>query len=139
MKLTAKNITLENVKKSKYWDLIAILIWNHYSEERYQDNSCIEIEETYYGKGNGVSSWGACWDNPEYKDERFERTLDSVIIIFKRDDYITYIYIHTDGNIKCFGEYTDKEKSRPPYYSGGQRSLDITNWMLDNGFIEIVK
>lgn len=41
--LKPKNITLERVKQSKYWDLIGIMIWNHYSEFRYQRESMIEI------------------------------------------------------------------------------------------------
>ena len=47
MKLIPKNINLESIKKSKYWDLIAILVWNHYSEKQYQDESMIEFEENY--------------------------------------------------------------------------------------------
>lgn len=50
MKLVAQNITLENVKNSDYWNLIAILVWDHYSEKEEQDESKIKIEESWFGK-----------------------------------------------------------------------------------------
>jgi hypothetical protein len=58
MKLRPKNITLENVRKSNYWDLIASLVWNHYSEKEFQDESRIEITENWYGKGNDGDKYG---------------------------------------------------------------------------------
>ena len=139
MKLVGKNITLENVKESKYWDLIAILVWNHYSEERYQDNSCIEIKEQWCGISNIGSLHSNLWNNPDFKEDGFIRTLNYIEIKFKRSDYITYININTDGNIHCFGFYTDKKNEKTPNYHNAQRNLDITNWMLDNGFIEIIE
>jgi len=141
MKLVGKNITLENVKKSNYWDLISILVWNHYSEKKYQDESCIEIKESWYGKGEqGSSSHTIQWDNPLYSDEKFIRTLGQIVIVFKRSDYVTYIYIDLGGNVHCFGQYlNNKEEFKVPNYDGIQRNLDITNWMISNGFIEIIE
>ena len=67
MKLQAKNINLESIKKSNYWDLIAILVWNHYSEKSYQDESMIRIEENYYGYSENVTSHNIKWNNPNYR------------------------------------------------------------------------
>jgi len=46
VKLIPQDITLEKIKQPNYWDLMAIIIWNHYSEEKYQDESKIKIEES---------------------------------------------------------------------------------------------
>lgn len=139
MKLIPQNITLENVKKSDYWNLIAILIWNHYSEKKYQDDSSIKIEEDWYGKCNSGGNYSIYWNDPNHFEEGYIRTLDSIKITFKRSDYITYIYIHCDGNINIFGLYSDKSKESSPYFQGSQRNLDITNWMIKNNFINISK
>jgi len=69
MKLIPQNITLENVKKSDYWNLISILVWNHYSEEKYQDDSKIEIKEDWYGKCNSGGSYSSYWDDPSHSKE----------------------------------------------------------------------
>lgn len=138
MKLVAKNITLENVKKSKYWDLISILVWNHYSEEKYQDESAIEITENWYGKFSGGSSHSDKWNSPDYCEEGCVRTLGSIVITFTRSDYVTYIYIHVNGDISCFGQYVSAEKeSKSPHYDGAQRNLTVTNWMMENNFIVV--
>lgn len=139
MKLQANNITLENVKKSKYWDLIAILVWNHYSEEKYQDETAIKITEKWYGKFPGGSTHSSRWDDPNYSEKDCVRTLDSILITFTRSDYTTYIYIHANGNIHCFGKYIDNDEyeSKRPNYMGAQRNLDITNWLIENNFITI--
>ena len=76
--LKPNNITLESVKKSNYWNLIGILIWNHYSEKRFQDESMIKIYESWYGQGEeGSSSYSIHWDNPEYKEKDSDKSLDS--------------------------------------------------------------
>lgn len=141
MKLIPKNITLENVKKSNYWDLIAILVWNHYTEKHYQDESKITMEESWYGKGENClssSSYSSLWNNPNYTEKGFIRTLRTVRIIFERSDYITYININSiNGNVSCYGIYTNKDCTKQPYYAGIQSNLDIVNWMIENNFIEI--
>lgn len=134
MKLITKNITLESVKKSKYWDLIASLVWNHYSEKRYQDESAIEMKEDWFGKALNGSTHSSKWDDPNYSEEGYVRTLNAIVIKFTRTDYVTYIYIHADGNIYCFGKYTDEEKNKKsPNYN--YRNLDLTNWMIENNLI----
>ena len=142
MELISQNITLENVKKSDYWNLIAILVWNHYSEKQYQDESMIEFEENYRGVSNGCSSYGKKWDDPNYTEPGLTRELSSILIIFKRTDYVTYIFIHIDGNITCFGKYinclTEEKKNKSPNYAGSQRNLSITNWMIENNFINVI-
>lgn len=141
MKLKARNITLENVKKSNYWKLISILVWNHYSEKRFQEESKIDIKEDWYGKCNNGGSYAQRWNNPNFSEEGYVRTLNSIVITFTRNDYITYIYIHVDGNIHCFGKYTNKkdiEEYKRPNYTGAERNLDITNWLLENNFISII-
>ena len=141
MKIVANNITLESVKQSKYWDLIAILVWNHYSEEKYQDESMIEFEENYYGFSEGVSSHSKNWNDSNYTEFGLIRKLSNILITFKRSDYITYIFIHTNGNISCFGKYinclTEEKKDKSPNYSGAQKNLNITNWMIENKLCEI--
>lgn len=133
-----ENITLENVKKSKYWDLISILVWNHYAEKKFQDESMIEIKESYCGKSINGSSimFSSDWNNPDYTEDGYERTLNAIKIIFTRSDYITYISITTNGRVHTNGIYTDKTKTTQPHYSGAQRSIDITNWLLENKFVE---
>ena len=138
MKLIPNNITLENVKKSKYWDLISILVWNHYSEKKYQDESCIEITEDWCGKFDGGSSHTHKWDDPNYSEEGYVRTLNAIVITFKRSDYITHIYIYCErGNINTFGSYIEKS-NKYPHYEGSKRNIDITNWMLENNLIKLV-
>ncbi len=74
LKVTNK-LTLENVKKSNYWDLISYIVWNHYSETRYQDETLIEIKENWYGKGeNGNSSHNNYWNNADYTELNYKRT-----------------------------------------------------------------
>jgi len=141
MELIANNITLESVKQSKYWDLIAILVWNHYSEEQYQNESMVEFKENYRGVSDGVSSYNKNWNDPNYTELGLIGELSSILITFKRNDYITYIFIHTNGNISCFGKYinclTEEKKNKSPNYSGAQRNLKITNWMLKNNLCKI--
>lgn len=141
MKLILKNITLENIKNSNYWGLISILVWNHYSEKELQNESDIEIEENWYGKFPGGGSFSDKWNDPNYSEKEGIRTLRSIVIIFKRIDYITYIHINTNGNINCFGVYTDKDikDNKQPNYHGSQRNLDITNWLIENNLISISK
>ena len=138
MKLIPKNITLDYIKNSTYWKLISILVWNHYSEEKYQDESAILIEESWYGKASNSGSYAKKWDAPDYSEKGYIRTLKSIVITFTRTDYITYIYIGVDGNIYCFGQYTDKKdvaEYKRPNYNGAQRNLAITNWMIENDLI----
>ena len=139
MKLQAKNINLESIKKSNYWDLIAILVWNHYSEKSYQDESMIKIEENYCGYSENEICYSSKWDEPNYTEPGLIRTLDNILITFTRTDYITYIFIHSNGNISCFGKYTDgKRGEKSPNYLGSQRNLSITNWMIENNLIDYV-
>lgn len=140
MKLIAKNITLENVKLSTYWNLIAILVWNHYSEERYQEESAIEITEDWYGKCSSGGSYSDFWNDPNHFEEGHVRTLNAIVIKFTRSDYETYIYIYVDGNINCFGFYTKRDEQgnlKSPHYEGRDRNLDLTNWMMENSFIDV--
>lgn len=131
------NITLENVKNSNYWELIALIVWNHYREEKYQDESSIKITEDWYGKHKSGGSYNIKWNNPEFKEEGYVRTLYSIQIEFTRNDYITYIDIKVEtGNISYFGIYTDKSKKRSPNYSPS--NINLMNWMLENKFIELV-
>ena len=138
IKAIKENITLENVKNSNYWDLVAILVWNHYSEKRFQDESQIEIKESWCGKSiNGSSTmFSNSWDNPDYVEEGWKRTLYSVKIIFTRTDYVTYININVTGNINVYGLYTDKEKKTQPNYSGFHQTINIINWLLQNNFVK---
>jgi len=69
LKSIKENITLENVKKSNYWDLISILVWNHYSDKEYQEEDKIEITESWYGKTHGGSSHSSDWNNTNYQQE----------------------------------------------------------------------
>lgn len=133
-----KNITLENVKKSNYWDLIAILVWNHYSEKRFQDESQIEIKESYCGKSTTGSAtmFSNSWDNPDYKEDGWIRTLYAVKIIFTRSDYVTHISINVTGNISIFGLYTDKNKTTQPTYYGLHQTISIVNWLIKNKFVK---
>lgn len=144
MKLKAikENITLDNVKKSNYWDLIGIIIWNHYSEEKYQDESMITIYEDWYGNSTdevGGGSYSQKWDDPSYTEEGYIRTLDSIKIQLSREDYTAWIYISTDGRVRCLGSYTDKERRSSPYFSGIANNMEICNWLLENNLIEVVK
>lgn len=135
MKLVAQNITLENVKKSDYWNLISILVWNHYSELEHQEESKIKIEESWFGKFPGGGSYSNKWNDPNYSEEGSVRTLNAIVITFEREDYTTYIYLYVDGNINCFGMYSDKSLKKTPHYEGLRRNLDITNWLMKNNFV----
>ena len=135
MKLVAQNITLENVKKSDYWNLISILVWNHYSELEHQEESKIKIEESWFGKFPGGGSYSYKWNDPNYSEEGSVRTLNAIVITLEREDYTTYIYLYVDGNINCFGMYSDKSVKKVPYYKGLRRNLDITNWLMKNNFV----
>ena len=135
MKLVAQNITLENVKKSDYWNLISILVWNHYSELEHQEESKIKIEESWFGKFPGGGSYSYRWNDPNYSEEGSVRTLNAIVITLEREDYTTYIYLYVDGNINCFGMYSDKSVKKVPYYEGLRRNLDITNWLMKNNFV----
>ena len=135
MKLVAQNITLENVKKSDYWNLISILVWNHYSELEHQEESKIKIEESWFGKFPGGGSYSYKWNDPNYSEEGSVRTLNAIVITFAREDYTTYIYLYVDGNINCFGMYSDKSVKNVPHYEGLRRNLDITNWLMKNNFV----
>ena len=135
MKLVAQNITLENVKKSDYWNLISILVWNHYSELEHQEESKIKIEESWFGKFPGGGSYSYKWNDPNYSEEGSVRTLNAIVITLEREDYTTYIYLYVDGNINCFGMYSDKSLKKTPHYEGLSRNLDITNWLMKNNFV----
>lgn len=137
-KLTPNNITLEKIKNSNYWELIALVVWNHYRESRYQDESLIEITEDWYGKridGHG-SAGGNVWQNENHQEKDYVRTLQYIEIKFARTDYNTYILINVeDGNIRVYGIYNDKNNHKSPTYNFG--SLDVTNWMIDNDLLRL--
>ena len=135
MELVAHNITLENVKNSDYWNLISILVWDHYSEIEHQDESKIKIKESWFGKFPGGGSYSNKWNDPNYSEEGSVRTLNAIVITFEREDYTTYIYLYVDGNINCFGMYSDKSLKKTPHYEGLSRNLDITNWLMKNNFV----
>jgi len=136
MLLATQNITLENVKKSNYWDLIAHIVWNHYSESKFQDESMVEIKEDWCGVSHNKSSksMGSQWDNPEYIEDGYIRTLNSIEIIFKRSDYTTWINIMiNDGSVHYFTIYNDKSNhSTPQFYPN---NIDVVNWCISNGFL----
>lgn len=133
-----ENITLENVKNSNYWDLIAIIVWNHYSEKRFQDESQIEIKESWCGKSvdRSSTSFSSSWDNPDYVEEGWIRTLHAVKIIFTRSDYVTHININVSGNVSVWGFYVNKEKKEQPNYGGLHQVINIVNWLLQNNFVK---
>lgn len=133
-----ENITLENVKKSNYWDLLAILIWNHYNDPKYQEGVEIQIYENWYGVGIASESHSAKWDSPGYSEGGYVRTLNSIVIKLIRSDYTVFIHIRTSGNITCYGFYNRKEEQKQPYFSGIQRNMEQTNWLLQNNFVEVV-
>lgn len=137
MKLIAtKNITLENVKKSNYWELIALVVWNHYREKKYQDESKVQIIEQWYGKSNGCSSHSDQWNNPNYSENKFVRTLDKIKIIFTRSDYTTFIGIDVEtGNVSYYAIFNDKNNDRTPNLY--PQSIDLMNWMLEHDFIQL--
>ena len=137
--LNKENVTLKNVKNSDYWALLAIIIWGHYSEEKYQDESKVSFTEKYYGKGyTGIKSFSSLWDDPSYNKEGFTRTLRSIRIKFERSDYNTYIHIPVDTEeVLYYGMYLDRSEDKSSPRFGTNKNLRITNWMLDNGFYQI--
>lgn len=133
-----ENITLENVKKSNYWELIALIVWNHYREKKYQNEKDIIISENYYGKHptNGSRSYCSDWASPSYTEKDYIRTLGSIVIQFERSDYTTYIYLSVEtGNVSYFGIYKDKTETRSPQYTGAS-TIQVMNWMLEHEFIK---
>ena len=138
MKLIPNNITLENVKKANLWELIAIIVWNHYREARFQEENMIEVSENWCGKtayGNSTS-FSNDWDNPEFTEKDFIRTLHSIDIKFTRSDYIVYIFIHvSDGNVNVYSKYTDKTNEKEPKLYFG--TTDVTNWLLENDLLKV--
>lgn len=138
MKLVPNNITLEKVKNSNLWELIALIVWNHYREERYQEENMIAVSEDWCGKSaeGGTISYSSDWNNPEHAENNLIRTLQSIQIKFTRTDYVVYISIKIDtGNISVFGIYTDKENKKNPHFYYG--NIDVTNWMLENNLLKI--
>lgn len=136
-KLIPNNITLEKIKKSNYWELIALVVCNHYRETKYQDENLVEISEDWYAvhvSGNG-DTWSSKWKDPKYKEEGYIRTLIAIFIQLKRNDYITNIIINTiNGNISVNGYYLDEHEINNPTYR--YCNLDVTNWMLDNNLLK---
>ncbi len=132
MKIIPNNITLEKVKKSNYWELIAILIWGHYNEPKFQDENAIIISEKWYGKhkeGNG-SYHTSDWNNPDFKVDDYIRTLYAIMITFTRKDYISHIYINVEtGNVYAISSLKGVSFSTP--------NVDITNWMLENNLLKV--
>ena len=143
MKLVAQNINLKSVSQSSYWELIAILVWGHYKEKRYQDERDVSFSEIWYGKeecGGLGGSFSSKWNNPEYSEPGYIRSLHAIKIEFERSDLTTIIMLYCDGNINCFGYYKDKnkvEKGEFPTYEGAKRNLTLTNWMLKNNLLKI--
>lgn len=111
------------------------MIWNHYSEAKYQDESMIAIYESWYGQGkNGSSNHSKYWDNPEHKEEGYERTLGYIQIDINRTDYESTIYINVrNGNVSIHAVYVDREIKRQPIFYYG--TTDVTNWMLENNLL----
>lgn len=135
MKLEVGNITLEKVKESNYWELIALLVWNHYREERHQDESKISFSERYIGKSEDGFIYDDKWNNPDYFQEGYTRTLNSVRIIFKRTDYITRIHIGVEnGSVHVIGERLEGPE-RVNY--NNYNYLRVSNWMLEHGFYKL--
>lgn len=137
MKLTPTDqITLENVKKSDYWELISIIVWNHYKDKKYQDESMISFEEHWCGVSPIETSYNQKWNDPSHKELGYIRSLYCIAILLKRSDYLTRISIYKDsGNVFIVGKYTRNDIKSSPYYSYG--TVDVCNWMLKNGFLKI--
>lgn len=133
-----ENITLENVKKSDYWNLIAILVWGHYSEKKYQNEDDIEISESWYGKNSVSSSYHPRWNNPNHSEKAYVRTLDFILIKLATKYHTTHITISMKGNISCYGFYYDKEEKTMPTYNSAQRNIEKTNWLLKNNFLKVI-
>ncbi len=138
MKLQAtNNITLENVRKSNYWELIALIVWNHYREKKFQEEENVIFSEEYYGKGKGMSSHSSQWNDPNFTEGSCIRTLGSIRIKFIRSDYTTFININVEtGNIYHFAIYNDKGNNKTPHHY--PQAIDLMNWMLEHEFIELV-
>ena len=100
-----------------------------------QIEEIIKIEESWFGKFPGGGSYSYKWNDPNYSEEGSVRTLNAIVITLEREDYTTYIYLYVDGNINCFGMYSDKSVKKVPYYEGLRRNLDITNWLMKNNFV----
>lgn len=129
-------LTLENVKKSNYWDLIALIVWGHYTDQKFQEDSKITISEKWYGVGEcGANSYHTDeWNNPDFKKDGFVRTLQSIKIHFERNDYNTHIGLDLSGTINYFALSNETHKT---VNLQNYNSLAITNWMLENNFFEI--
>ena len=129
-------ITLRSVKRSKYWDLISILVWSHYSEAKFQDPKMIKIKEVWYGKTSSGGSYSRNWDEPDYKADGCERTLSGIEIEFTRSDYTTHIRIDREtGAVHSFGLYNNQEAKQVNFSNGN--SLTVANWMLDHNFFKV--
>jgi hypothetical protein len=127
---------LSNVRKSNYWDLIALIVWSHYSEPERQDEKMIKIKENWYGKTSSGGSYSRKWDNPSHTEEGHVRTLSGIEIEFTRSDYTTHIRMDSEnGALSYFAMRTDpphKEVNLTNY-----NSLAIVNWMLNNHFYKL--
>lgn len=132
----SNNISLENLRSSDYWKLVSIVVWNHYSEEKFQNDGDIDLKEVWYGKSieGRSSNHSESWDSEDYSLDGYVRSLHAVRVILRRLDYCTYINILHTGDVTVFGKYNDHRSKSPSYsYSG----LKVTNWMLENGFLKV--
>ena len=138
LKINTQEITLENVKKSSYWDLISYIVWSHYSEERFQDDSKITITERFYGKRSSGGSYGAVWQNPNYTQAECVRTLNAIEIQFERSDYTTYISLYVEDKapiISARAYYNEgHEKKHKEVNLTNSNYLKVCNWMLKHKF-----
>jgi hypothetical protein len=135
-----EKITLSNVKKSNYWDLLALIVWNHYSEERFQDESMVDISEQWHGladDGNGSYS-SSHWQNKNHTQEGYTRTLESIQIKLTRSDYIARINLTIgSGAVHFYAHSVLEEENFKHRRLNVYNSLAITNWMLTNEFFKI--
>lgn len=137
LQVIEESYTIEHVLDSDYWGLIAILIWEHYSEKNRQDPNKITVTEKWYGKASWGSSHNSNWQDPNHTEKDYTRTLSGIIITFKGSDYTAHIKLSVSGNVATNAYYNSKNEDAKPFFYGPERNLDITNWLINNNFIKI--
>jgi len=131
-------ITLKNVKKSDYWNLIALIVWNHFSEKTFQNENLIQITEEWFGvsKDGKYYLTGPQWNSRTYTFKDFKRTLCCIKLTLTRHNYTVYIKIYTDGNITHSAQYNQVSTPYTPQFY--PKALDLMNWCIKNNFLNLV-
>lgn len=109
MNLITQNITLDNIKKSDYFDLANIMIWGF---------------KSYYGKHLSKIK-------PEFTEVKIGGK-DVIKISFPGRDRTYTIHIYKVGNVFA---HTEGKDGTFQIYADHQ--LDVANWFLRNGFLAI--